>query len=59
MKSIGLNDIITKTHFYHQPVFGMTCGQCPPPCKDALNEGMKWRVSKFGLLLGLIRNWMW
>lgn len=55
MKSIGLESIILKTHFCHTPVFGLTCGQCNP-CKDALNEGMAWRVSKIGRILGFLRK---
>lgn len=55
MKSIGLESIILKTHFCHTPVFGLTCGQCNP-CKDALNEGMAFRVSKVGRILGLLRK---
>ena len=55
MKSIGLGNIISLTHFCHAPIFGLTCGQCNP-CKDALNEGMAWRVSKLGRALGLLRK---
>ena len=58
MKSIGLENIITLTHFCHAPIFGLTCGQCNP-CKDALNEGMAWRVSKFGCILGFIRKYLY
>jgi 7-cyano-7-deazaguanine synthase len=57
MKSLGLSEIIRKTHFCHHPVFGLTCGQCNP-CKDALNEGMEWRVSKLGMFLGLTRKYV-
>lgn len=55
MKSIGLESIILKTHFCHTPVLGLTCGQCNP-CKDALNEGMGFRVSKLGRVLGFLRK---
>lgn len=54
MKSIGLENIILKTWFCHRPVFGYTCGHCNP-CKDALNEGMSFRVSKIGYVLGTLR----
>lgn len=47
-------DIAQMTWFCHRPIFGMTCGHCNP-CKDALNEGMEWRVSKIGCILGAIR----
>lgn len=58
MKSIGLESIIGKTHFCHTPVFGLTCGQCNP-CKDALNEGMQYRVSTFGRILGFFRKYLY
>lgn len=49
-------DIAQMTWFCHRPVLGMTCGHCNP-CKDALNEGMAWRVSKMGYVLGTIRHY--
>lgn len=55
IKSLGLEEVILKTWFCHRPIFGYTCGHCNP-CKDALNEGMAFRVSKFGYVLGLLRN---
>ena len=55
MKSIGLESLILKTHFCHNPICGMPCGQCNP-CKDAMNEGMGFRVSKLGYSLGLARK---
>ena len=58
MKSIGLEGIIQKTHFCHNPILGLTCGQCNP-CKDALNEGMAFRVSKIGTFLGWIRKYLY
>ncbi|MBD5195136.1 MAG: hypothetical protein HDS87_05390 [Bacteroidales bacterium] len=52
----GYYEQIAKlTWFCHRPVLGMTCGHCNP-CRDALNEGMEWRVSKAGMFLGTIRN---
>ena len=56
MKSLGLGHLILLTWFCHRPVLGMTCGHCNP-CKDALNEGMAWRVSKLGYVLGTIRHY--
>ena len=54
MKSLGLDAIIDKTWFCHYPIFGLTCGHCNP-CKDALKEGMSYRVSKLGYILGIPR----
>lgn len=54
MKSGGAFDIAKETWFCHNPVLGMTCGRCNP-CKDALNEGMEWRVSTLGRFLGFMR----
>lgn len=50
----GMMDILKMTWFCHRPVLGMTCGLCGP-CKDALNEGMSWRVSHLGRFLGILR----
>lgn len=54
-KQHDAEDIARMTWFCHRPVLGMTCGHCNP-CKDALNEGMAWRVSKLGSVLGTIRH---
>ena len=54
LKSHGAEKIAQMTWFCHRPVLGMTCGHCNP-CKDALNEGMSFRVSKIGYLFGGIR----
>lgn len=51
---MGLKEVADNTWFCHDPVMGFTCGMCNP-CKDALHEGMAWRVSKTGFLLGLFR----
>ena len=48
-------NIARMTWFCHRPVLGMTCGHCNP-CKDALNEGMAFRVSKVGYVLGFLRQ---
>ena len=56
MKQLGLEKIIMKTWFCHRPIFGMACGHCNP-CKDALNEGLGFRVSWGGYLLGTIRQY--
>ena len=55
-KQHDAEDIARMTWFCHRPVLGMTCGLCNP-CKDALNEGMAWRVSKLGYVLGTIRHY--
>ena len=54
LKEMGLEDIAKETWFCHTPIFGLPCGRCNP-CKDALNEGMAWRVPRTGRILGLIR----
>ena len=56
MKSLGLGNLIDKTHFCHNPIMGLTCGQCNP-CKDALKEDMAWRVSILGQILGILRKY--
>lgn len=56
LKNHGAEKIAQMTWFCHRPVMGMTCGHCNP-CKDALNEGMSFRVSKTGYLLGSIRHY--
>lgn len=57
IKNMGLGVVLGKTWFCHTPVFGMTCGHCNP-CKDALYEGMAFRVSKVGFVLGAIREYL-
>ena len=47
--SWGMEDIAKATWFCHSPVFGKPCGACNP-CKDALNEGLAWRVPYHGNL---------
>ena len=56
MREMGLEKIVKMTWFCHRPVMGMTCGHCNP-CRDALNEGMEWRVSKTGYALGALRRY--
>jgi len=56
MKNLRMGNIIMKTWFCHNPIFGLTCGHCNP-CKDALNEGLAFRVSKIGYCLGTIRRY--
>lgn len=53
--SMGCEDIARSTWFCHNPIFGMTCGQCNP-CQDALHEGMAFRVSILGASLGVVRR---
>ncbi len=55
LKSHGAEKIARMTWFCHRPVLGRTCGHCNP-CKDALNEGMSFRVSKLGYCLGALRH---
>lgn len=50
IKEMGHENTITHTWFCHNPVFGLPCGHCNP-CKDALYEGMDWRVPLAGRLL--------
>ena len=54
-KEWGYERTINKTWFCHRPVFGMPCGHCNP-CKDCLNEGLAFRVPKFGYILGGLRG---
>ena len=56
MKNLGLGEIVPETWFCHRPVLGKPCGRCNP-CKDALNEGMAYRVPLTGRMLGLIRHY--
>lgn len=39
----GWLDIMKYTWFCHMPIHGKPCGMCNP-CKDAMNEGMEWRM---------------
>ena len=39
----GWMPIMRKTWFCHAPANGKPCGICNP-CKDAMNEGMRWRM---------------
>lgn len=54
LKEWGCEDILHKTWFCHKPIFGLPCGKCNP-CKDALNEGLAWRVPILGRILGFVR----
>ena len=54
LRDWGCEDILKLTWFCHSPIFGLPCGQCNP-CRDALNEGMEWRVPTLGKVLGFIR----
>ena len=54
LKQWGCGDLIHHTWFCHNPIFGFPCGRCNP-CKDALNEGLAWRVPMMGRILGSIR----
>ena len=53
LHQLGFGDIAKMTWFCHHPILGLTCGHCNP-CQDALNEGMAFRVSKKGYILGAI-----
>ncbi|MCR5679852.1 MAG: hypothetical protein K6G08_06560 [Prevotella sp.] len=53
LHQLGFGDIAEMTWFCHHPILGLTCGHCNP-CQDALNEGMAFRVSKIGYILGAI-----
>ncbi|SFC98434.1 hypothetical protein SAMN02910398_03706 [Butyrivibrio sp. YAB3001] len=44
----GWSSIMAKTWFCHSPINGKPCGFCNP-CKDAINEGMEWRLPKQAL----------
>jgi 7-cyano-7-deazaguanine synthase len=39
----GWTPIMRRTWFCHAPVNGRPCGTCNP-CKDAMVEGMRWRM---------------
>ena len=53
LKQLGLEDVMLMTWFCHSPICGLPCGQCSP-CKDALNEGLSWRVPLKGRILGYL-----
>ncbi|MCM1139808.1 MAG: hypothetical protein NC453_14670 [Muribaculum sp.] len=55
LKQWGMEACMKKTWFCHAPVMGLPCGHCNP-CKDALNEGLAWRVPKVGRFLGTLRT---
>ena len=42
-RNMGWMPIMRKTWFCHDPVNGKPCGVCNP-CRDAMNEGMRWRM---------------
>lgn len=50
----GNDDIVKRTWFCHHPVFGLPCGHCHP-CQDVRKEGMSWRLSYIGYILGCFR----
>lgn len=52
--ALGFEDIAKSTWFCHNPVLGMPCGHCNP-CKDALQEGMEFRVPAMGRFFGGLR----
>ena len=52
---MGNDEILKRTWFCHQPIFGLSCGHCHP-CKDVIHEGMTWRISKIGYILGGCRK---
>lgn len=54
MREWGLDDVVMATWFCHNPVLGLPCGHCNP-CRDALNEGLAWRVPRLGCILGTLR----
>ena len=54
LKKNEFEDIMKLTWFCHDPIAGKPCGFCNP-CKDALNEGLKWRLSKTGKFFGFFR----
>jgi len=42
-QELGWMPIMRRTWFCHTPVDGKPCGTCNP-CKDAMVEGMRWRM---------------
>ena len=55
MRRLRMEDVLSCTWFCHNPIFGLTCGHCHP-CQDALHEGLAWRISMIGFILGWVRN---
>lgn len=55
LNQLGYGDFVKETWFCHSPVFGFPCGHCNP-CKDALNEGLAWRVPMLGRVMGTMRT---
>ena len=47
MEDLGYGDVFRKTWFCHRPVLGMPCGHCNP-CRDAVRDGMGWRIPWLG-----------
>lgn len=56
MRANGMEDIMKKTWFCYSPMFGLPCGHCSP-CRDALNEGMEWRVPMAGRVMGFFARY--
>ncbi len=56
MNAMNCGDVMKMTWFCYTPVFGLPCGHCNP-CKDALNEGMAYRVPKLGRALGFCQHY--
>lgn len=54
LHDMGYGEIAAMTWFCHRPVCGLPCGHCSP-CRDALNEGMAFRVPVLGRILGTLR----
>lgn len=57
LHQLGFGDVAEMTWFCHHPILGLTCGHCHP-CQDALHEGMAFRVSKVGYVLGAIGHFV-
>lgn len=56
MRANDMEDVMKKTWFCYSPVFGLPCGHCSP-CRDALNEGMAWRVPMAGRVMGFFTRY--
>lgn len=54
LHDMGYGEVAAMTWFCHRPVCGLPCGHCSP-CRDALNEGMAFRVPVLGRILGTLR----
>ena len=52
---MGYSNIANMTWFCHTPAFGKPCGHCNP-CKDALAEGMAFRVPMRGRILHYVQK---